>query len=99
MISIIPFTERPSCTIQQAAQAAGLSRSTLYLAIGDGRLKSTLVGRRRLVSVPSLVALVTPYVDVHAGVEGIAVTADQSERSRKGLGRIVAGLRGRLASA
>jgi hypothetical protein len=26
----IPFSERPSCTIQEATRATGLSRTTLY---------------------------------------------------------------------
>ncbi len=31
----IPFVERPTCTIRQAIEATGLSRSTLYQLITD----------------------------------------------------------------
>ena len=54
----IPFVERPSCTVQEAIQATGLSRTTLYEKIADGELVSKTVGRRRLINVPSLLALV-----------------------------------------
>ncbi|MDE2471308.1 MAG: hypothetical protein KGL35_21890 [Bradyrhizobium sp.] len=54
----IPFAERPSCTIQEATQATGLSRTTLYEKIALGELSTKTVGRRRLVNVPSLLVLV-----------------------------------------
>ena len=37
--------------VQQVQKALGLSRSTIYEMIQDGRLASVHVGRRRLVSV------------------------------------------------
>jgi excisionase family DNA binding protein len=54
----IRFSERPTCTIREAADATGLSRSTLYQRIADEQLLTTRVGRRRLVLVASLLALV-----------------------------------------
>ena len=54
----IPFEERPTCTIRQATAATGLSRSTLYQLIADELLLTKKVGRRRLINVPSLLALV-----------------------------------------
>jgi excisionase family DNA binding protein len=54
----LKFSERPTCTIRQAAEATGLSRSTLYQRIADDQLQTTRVGRRRLVLVSSLLALV-----------------------------------------
>jgi excisionase family DNA binding protein len=54
----IPFAERPSCTVQEAIQATGLSRTTLYEKIAAAELISKTVGRRRLINVPSLLALV-----------------------------------------
>ncbi|WP_210209933.1 hypothetical protein [Pseudolabrys taiwanensis] len=54
----IPFAERLTCTILQACAVTGLSRTTIYEEIAAGRLKSTTVRRRRLVLVPSLLALV-----------------------------------------
>lgn len=54
----IPFEQRPSCTMQEACRATGLSRNTLYERIAAGQLIATKVGRRRLVNVPSLLQLV-----------------------------------------
>jgi excisionase family DNA binding protein len=54
----ISFKERPSCTIREACRATGLSRSTLYERMATGELKTKSVGRRRLIKVPSLLALV-----------------------------------------
>lgn len=54
----IPFAQRLSCSIDEAVQVTGLGRSTLYNRIADGQLSTKTVGRRRLVSVPSLLALV-----------------------------------------
>jgi excisionase family DNA binding protein len=54
----IPFEQRPSCTMREACRATGLSRTTLYERMAAGELKTTTVGRRRLVNVPSLMLLV-----------------------------------------
>jgi excisionase family DNA binding protein len=54
----IPFEQRPSCTMREACRATGLSRTTLYERMAAGELKTTTVGRRRLVNVPSLLKLV-----------------------------------------
>jgi excisionase family DNA binding protein len=54
----IPFEQRPSCTMREACRATGLSRTTLYERMAAGELKTTTVGRRRLVNVSSLLALV-----------------------------------------
>jgi excisionase family DNA binding protein len=54
----IPFDQRPSCTMREACQATGLSRTTLYERMAAGELKTSTVGRRRLVNVPSLMRLV-----------------------------------------
>ena len=54
----IAFAERPTCTIRQAAEATGLSRSSLYQRIADDQLLTHKIGRRRLVNVKSLLALV-----------------------------------------
>jgi excisionase family DNA binding protein len=54
----IPFWQRPSCTIREACQATGLSRTTLYERIATGELKTKPLGRRRLVNVRSLLKLV-----------------------------------------
>ena len=40
--------------VDAAAQAYGLSRTTLYKLLSEGRLRSVLVGRRRLILRDSL---------------------------------------------
>lgn len=56
----IPFAQRLSCTIAEACGATGLGRTKLYELIGAGSLETTLIGRRRLVSVKSLLHLIAP---------------------------------------
>jgi excisionase family DNA binding protein len=51
------FAERLSCTIDEACEATGLGRTKLYELIGSGRVETTLVDRRRLVLMRSLLAL------------------------------------------
>src|SRR5215469_11033960 len=64
----IPFMQRPSCTIREACQAAGMGRTKCYELIKTGKLKITSVGRRRLVQVPSLLKLLN--VDLNVPGEG-----------------------------
>ena len=54
---VVPFGERLSCTVDEACAASGLGRTKLYELIGSGQLVTTTVGRRRLVIVRSLLAL------------------------------------------
>lgn len=54
----LPFAERLTCTITEACEVTGLGRTKIYELIGDGRVTSTTIGRRRLVIVQSLLALV-----------------------------------------
>jgi excisionase family DNA binding protein len=54
----IPFDQRPTCTVPEACQAIGLGRTKLYELIGRGKLRTTRIGRRRLVVVGSLLNLV-----------------------------------------
>jgi excisionase family DNA binding protein len=53
----IPFAERLSCTIDEAREVTGLGRTKIYELIATGQLIATTVGRRRLVMVRSLFAL------------------------------------------
>ena len=62
---IAPRAERLAYSIETAADASGLSRATLCRLIADGTLRSTKVGRRRLI----------PATALHALVEG-ALTGD-----------------------
>lgn len=45
------------CGIPDAAKALGLGRSKIYELIGEGRLETVTIGRRRLVRVASVKAL------------------------------------------
>ena len=55
--SPMPFAQRLSCTIDDACEVTGLGRTKLYELIGAGRIVTTTIGRRRLVVVRSLLAL------------------------------------------
>lgn len=45
------------CSIPDAAAALGLGRSKIYELIGEGRLETISIGRRRLVRVESVKSL------------------------------------------
>ena len=60
----IPFTQRLTCTINEACEVTGLGRTKLYELIGDGHLATTTVGRRRLVVVRSLLSLLEAKTSV-----------------------------------
>lgn len=53
----IPFSERLSCSIDEACEATSLGRTKLYELIGTGQLATITVGRRRLVIVRGLLTL------------------------------------------
>ena len=53
----IPFSQRLSCTIDEACEATSLGRTKLYELIGAGQLATITVGRRRLVIVRGLLSL------------------------------------------
>jgi excisionase family DNA binding protein len=47
-----------TATVKEACEMTGLSKSKIYLLIGEGKLTATTVGRRRLVKVDSIRELV-----------------------------------------
>ncbi|WP_156436245.1 helix-turn-helix domain-containing protein [Bradyrhizobium pachyrhizi] len=53
----VPFAERLSCTVDEACVVTGLGRTKVYELIGSGQIITTTIGRRRLVIVRSLLAL------------------------------------------
>ena len=57
----IPFAQRPACTVAEACEATSLGRTKLYELIGEGLLDTTTIGRRRLVLVRSLRALLEEH--------------------------------------
>lgn len=58
MSTTIPFWARISCTVEEACGLTGLGRTTIYLKIRTHELKTAKVGRRTLVIIDSLMALV-----------------------------------------
>lgn len=54
------FKERPVCSVAEACQISTLSRRTIAYAIAAGRIASVKRGSRRLISVPSLIAFLSP---------------------------------------
>lgn len=60
----VPFADRLSCTIEEACEATGLGRTKVYELIGSGQLVTTTIGRRRLVMVPSLIALLSTTMSI-----------------------------------
>jgi excisionase family DNA binding protein len=59
-LTAMKFSERVSCTVKEGVEGTGLSRSRIYEAIADGRLKSKMVNGRRLLIVESLLRFVSP---------------------------------------
>ncbi len=53
----VPFSERFTCSIKEAAAATGLGKSTLYELMDEGRIAYTKVNSRRLLFVQSLLVL------------------------------------------
>jgi hypothetical protein len=53
----IPFGERPTCSVDEATKASGLSRSMIYSKMGSGEIEWTKVNARRLIKVKSLLRL------------------------------------------
>jgi excisionase family DNA binding protein len=50
----VPFAERIAVPVSEACAAGGFGVTTCYKLLAEGRLKSTKVGRRRLILVSSL---------------------------------------------
>jgi hypothetical protein len=50
----IPFSERLTCSVDDATEASGLSRSMIYNKMKSGEIEWTKIGARRLIKVPSL---------------------------------------------
>jgi hypothetical protein len=53
----IPFGERPTCSVDEATRASGLSRSMIYSKMDSGEIEWTKVNARRLIKVKSLLRL------------------------------------------
>jgi excisionase family DNA binding protein len=53
----LPFRERLGCSPSEACVALGVGRTFFYKLVAERRIKVTKVGRRTIVSVPSLLRL------------------------------------------
>ena len=60
---------RLALTVEEAAKAAGVGRTTIFLELRRGRLKARKVGRRTVISV----------VDLHAWLETLPTSRSGSE--------------------
>ena len=65
-MATIPFYQRVTCTVPDACAATGLGKTTIFEKIADGTLESSTVGRRRLISVASLLKLVAAKTEKKA---------------------------------
>jgi excisionase family DNA binding protein len=54
----VRFSERPTCSIQEACEATSLGRSYLYELIAAGKVRKIKLGKKTLIDVPSLLAVV-----------------------------------------
>jgi len=54
----IPFWHRIGCSVREAEVATGVGRTKIFELIAEDRIKSTLVGTRRVISVASLRELI-----------------------------------------
>jgi excisionase family DNA binding protein len=73
-------------TMQEAAKESGLSVRILYRLIGQGRLQSTTVNRRRLILANSLVELLTrglPRATVKTVLDQVAGGAPDGGAKKK----------------
>jgi excisionase family DNA binding protein len=57
MTEKFPNIERRALSVLEAARSTGLSRSSIFRAIADGRLLTVKVGNRRLIRPSALEAL------------------------------------------
>jgi excisionase family DNA binding protein len=61
--------ERLAVSVEEAAAMSGLGRTTIYLALGEGSLRSLKVGKRRLIRVEALKAWMAAHETAPAKVE------------------------------
>ena len=54
----VPFWHRLGCSVREAEIATGIGRTKIYELLAEKRIKSTLVGSRRVISVASLRQLI-----------------------------------------
>ena len=70
-MSEIPFSQRLSCSVTEAMQVTGLSRTTINVEMKAGRIASTRVAGRRLIFVRSLLDFLKSGIEA-ANQEAVA---------------------------
>ena len=60
MMAAIPLTQRPVCSAGEACAVSTLRHRTIAYALAAGLIASVKRGSRRLVSVPSMMAYLSP---------------------------------------
>lgn len=58
----VPFRERLSASVEETIEATDLGRTYLYELIGQGKIRTFKVGRRRLIDVRSIIQLLESRV-------------------------------------
>jgi hypothetical protein len=53
----VPFRDRVKCTVAEAESFGGVGNTTIWNWINSGRVKSTKIGGKRLIDVPSFLAV------------------------------------------
>src|SRR5262245_48853206 len=53
----LAFEQRLTCSVGEACRHLGVSKPTIYRLINEGRLRSSLVRKKRLIHVADLLAL------------------------------------------
>jgi excisionase family DNA binding protein len=53
----LPFGGRLGVSVDETAESLGLNRDTVYVLIETGRLRTSKIGRRRVVHVASILSL------------------------------------------
>lgn len=81
MTTTIPIRERIACSVAEACDLTGLGRTTIYARIQSGELITRKVGRRTLIVIHSLLALVDAPEDTRSRqLESIAAHRQKEPR-------------------
>jgi excisionase family DNA binding protein len=67
----VPFEQRLTCSLEEGIEYTSIRRTKFYELLREGKIKSTMVGSRRLILVSSLLKLLQPqahYAPQRTGV-------------------------------
>lgn len=66
-LDALPFRERITCSVRDGMKVSGFGQTKFYELLATGRIQSRLVDGKRLVSVPSLLALLEGPQEIQIG--------------------------------